>query len=130
MPFENVADPFPSIAVGEFLAGHTGIIRERIAADFKRHAKDLCAAYETKYARAVTQEETEVIVRYLAGDALAVGAFALARSQGSLKAGLDHVRAQYGYGIKSGASARAPRSTEDGNADQDSYVAFAVDLEG
>jgi hypothetical protein len=127
MRFEDVAYPFPSVAVGEILAAHSGSIRERITSDFKEQARELREAYESKYGRAMTEEETEVLVRYLAGEALALGAFALARSQGSLKAGLDHVRAQYGHGLKPGS--RPWRRTEDGTADQAAYVAFAAGLE-
>lgn len=128
MPSEGVgslAYPFPTVAVGELLAGHAGAIRERLTEDFKQSAGELREAFEAKYQRVMTVEETEVLVRYLAGEVLALGGFALARSQGSLKAGLDHMRTNFGHGLR--PSGRSWTRTGEAAADGEAYVAFAAD---
>lgn len=85
----------------DFVKAHAGAIEVSNSDHFKKLAYRLLSDFAESTGRRMSEEEHNAMVRWLATEALSLGAFAYGRAGGDLEAALAHVRAEFLRGNRS-----------------------------
>jgi hypothetical protein len=86
----------PSKLGDDFLRAHSARVRDSYSEHFKTLAFELLSDFADRHGgRRMNEEETNEMMRWLATEALSLGAFAYGRSGGSIDAVLEYVREEF-----------------------------------
>lgn len=87
----------------DFLREHGARIRDSYSEHFKGLAFELLSDFADRHGgQRMNEEESNEMMRWLATEALSLGAFAYGRSSGSIDVALEHVREEFLRSLRAG----------------------------
>lgn len=94
------------IVIEEFLRDRYEFVVAENSDHFKKLARSLLSDFVARYGRRMTGEEWKTLARFLATEALSLGAFTHGKIGGGLEAALEYVREEFlrGRDLAAGAS--------------------------